>query len=231
MMGPERWNICSLDPPLAARPAACTCCCPRPARCAAGAARRGLRALPGSFLLASHKSLRTLRQPCPNTANVPPRLVNPRPGSKRRQPPAPPAKPTRPSYDATITAADYAPPLDHLVLQLKFSARLPLAPWFARMLRDAVLASPACPCPTCCARCRWGPPLVERGFNQALEIARPLARAGRGPAPALAVRASWTPGPVRRLAARPRGKHPRRLRHRRIRAWWKGATSASSTTS
>src|SRR5689334_3580761 len=35
-----------------------------------------------------------------------------------------------PSYDATIFAVDYAPPLDHLVLQLKFSARLPLAPWF-----------------------------------------------------------------------------------------------------
>ena len=81
-----------------------------------------------------------------------------------------------PSYDATICAADYAPPLDHLVLQLKFSARLQLAPWFAAMLRDAVLARPALPLPDLLCPVPLGPSrLVERGYNQALEIARPLA--------------------------------------------------------
>jgi ComF family protein len=95
-----------------------------------------------------------------------------------------------PAFDATIAAVDYAPPLDHLVLQLKFSARLPLAPWFAHMLRDAVLARPALPlpdllCPVPLGRAR----LVERGFNQALEIARPLAAAlGVTLHPTLAVR-------------------------------------------
>jgi ComF family protein len=83
-----------------------------------------------------------------------------------------------PPFDATIAAVDYAAPLDQLVLQLKFGARLALAPWFARVLRDAVLARPGldlpellCPVPLGHER------LVERGFNQALEIARPLAGA------------------------------------------------------
>jgi ComF family protein len=83
-----------------------------------------------------------------------------------------------PAYDATITAVDYAPPLDHLVLQLKFSARLPLAPWFAELLRDAILARPGLPLPDLLCPVPLGPSrLVERGFNQALEIARPLAGA------------------------------------------------------
>lgn len=81
-----------------------------------------------------------------------------------------------PSYDATVFAVDYTPPLDHLVLQLKFSARLPLAPWFAEMLRDAVLARSTLPLPDMLCPVPLGPSrLVERGFNQALEIARPLS--------------------------------------------------------
>jgi ComF family protein len=95
-----------------------------------------------------------------------------------------------PSFDATITAVDYAPPLDHLVLQLKFGARLPLAPWFAHMLRDAVLARPGLPLPDMLCPVPLGPSrLVERGFNQALEIARPLAGVlGVALHPTLAVR-------------------------------------------
>lgn len=81
-----------------------------------------------------------------------------------------------PSFDATLAAVDYAAPLDALVLGLKFGARLPLAPWFAQQMLDAVLARPGWPlpellCPVPLGRQR----LVERGFNQALEIARPLA--------------------------------------------------------
>jgi ComF family protein len=95
-----------------------------------------------------------------------------------------------PSYDATIAAVDYAAPLDHLVLQLKFSARLPLAPWFAARLRDAVLARPHWPLPDLLCPVPLGPArLVERGYNQALEIARPLAgMLGVALHPALAVR-------------------------------------------
>jgi len=81
-----------------------------------------------------------------------------------------------PAFDATVAAVDYAPPLDHIVLQLKFGARLPLAPWCARMIRDAALARPDCALPDLLCPVPLGPArLVERGYNQALEIARPLA--------------------------------------------------------
>jgi ComF family protein len=97
----------------------------------------------------------------------------------------------RPAFDATVTAVDYASPLDQLVLQLKFAGRLALAPWCARMLRDAVLAHPGLPLPDLLCPVPLGPRrLVERGFNQALEIARPLAAAlGVELQPRLALRA------------------------------------------
>lgn len=86
----------------------------------------------------------------------------------------------RPAFDATIVAADYLPPIDQLVLALKFGNRLALAPLFARMLRDALLhahsqdiALPA----LLCAVPLGAPRLAERGFNQALEIAKPLSHA------------------------------------------------------
>jgi ComF family protein len=83
-----------------------------------------------------------------------------------------------PAYDATIVAADYAAPLDGLVLGLKFGARLPLAPWFAGRLVDAVLAAPGWPLPDLLCPVPLGARrLRERGYNQALEIARPLGRA------------------------------------------------------
>jgi ComF family protein len=99
-----------------------------------------------------------------------------------------------PAFDATVAAADYALPLDQLVLQLKFGARLALAPWFARLLRDASLARPQLALPDVLCPVPLGPQrLVERGFNQALEIARPLARAlGVALQPRLAVRAVET---------------------------------------
>ncbi len=100
----------------------------------------------------------------------------------------------QPAYDATIVAVDYAAPLDQLVLQLKFGGVLALAPWMADTLRDAVLAQAEfmlpnvlCPVPLGAGRLR------ERGFNQALELARPLARAlGIPLRAALAIRALET---------------------------------------
>ncbi len=85
-----------------------------------------------------------------------------------------------PAFDATIVAADYAPPVDQLVLALKFGSRLALAPLFARMLRDALLQEHAqsVALPTQLIAVPLGAQrLAERGFNQALEIARPLSRA------------------------------------------------------
>ncbi len=96
----------------------------------------------------------------------------------------------RPAFDATIAAAHYSAPLDQLVLQLKFGGTLALAPWFGRALARAVAAQPGFDlpsvlCPVPLGRIR----LAERGFNQALEIARPLSKAlGIALRPALAVR-------------------------------------------
>lgn len=99
-----------------------------------------------------------------------------------------------PAYDATIAATDYVAPLDRLVLRLKFAAALPLAAWFGAMLHEAIVADPdfvvpdlLCPVPLGERR------LVTRGFNQALEIARPLARSlGIALHPTLALRVTET---------------------------------------
>ena len=82
-----------------------------------------------------------------------------------------------PSYDATIAAADYAPPLDQLVIALKFGSRLAMAPLFARLMRDALLHRPELPLPDLLMPVPLGSErLRQRGYNQALEIARPLSR-------------------------------------------------------
>lgn len=85
-----------------------------------------------------------------------------------------------PAFDATVAACDYRAPVDRLVLQLKFGGRLALAPWMAGRLREAVLAHgqalrdlPDLLCPVPLGPRR----LVERGYNQALELSRPLSAA------------------------------------------------------
>ncbi|GGY17236.1 ComF family protein [Massilia dura] len=108
----------------------------------------------------------------------------------------------RPAYDATLVAAAYAPPWDRLVLELKFGGQLAHARLFAELLADAVRAlpsalPPAVPpfvAPTLLCPVPLGPGrLAERGFNQALEIARPLGRLlGIAVAPRLAVRVQET---------------------------------------
>ncbi|MGX9699761.1 phosphoribosyltransferase family protein [Janthinobacterium lividum] len=83
----------------------------------------------------------------------------------------------RPAYDATVTAFDYAAPVDQLLLQLKFGARLALAPLLAELLHVAIQQHPDWEAPQLLCPVPLGPArLAERGFNQALEIARPLAR-------------------------------------------------------
>lgn len=87
-------------------------------------------------------------------------------GHCRRNPPA---------YDRILAPFVYSNPLDWLIPRLKFSARLP----HARLLGELLLAHcaqqqalPQCLIPVPLHRAR----LRQRGFNQALEIARPLAR-------------------------------------------------------
>ncbi|HTD06068.1 phosphoribosyltransferase family protein [Undibacterium sp.] len=81
-----------------------------------------------------------------------------------------------PSFDHTVAACNYAAPLDQLVLNLKFGHQLALAPVFSLMLRDAILEQRSIPLPDMLAMVPLGKRrLAERGFNQALEIAKPLA--------------------------------------------------------
>ncbi len=82
-----------------------------------------------------------------------------------------------PAFDATLVAADYAAPVEQLVLALKFGHRLALAPLFARLLRDTLLQARTEALPSLLTAVPLGPQrLAQRGFNQALEIARPLSR-------------------------------------------------------
>ena len=78
-----------------------------------------------------------------------------------------------PHFDATSAAFRYAFPVEHIVQGLKYRHRLPLAGWLADALAPRIgSARVDCilPLPLSAPRMR------ERGFNQAQEIARPLAR-------------------------------------------------------
>lgn len=83
-----------------------------------------------------------------------------------------------PAFDTTVVAADYAAPLDQLVLALKFGGNLALAPLFAQLLHDEWrrTQSNACALPTLLTIVPLSKQrLAERGFNQAQEIAQPLS--------------------------------------------------------
>ena len=99
-----------------------------------------------------------------------------------------------PAVDATLAAADYAPPLDRMVTALKFGRQLPLARPLGELLAarwaGALHGEPLdCLVPVPLAPER----LAQRGFNQSLEMARAMS-ACLGP--------SFAPLPVlpRRLA-------------------------------
>lgn len=80
-----------------------------------------------------------------------------------------------PEFDRAITALDYVAPWSHLIGRLKFQHDTALVTPLARLLTEAVRQRPhpvdlVLPVPLSPSRLR------ERGFNQAVEIARPLAR-------------------------------------------------------
>jgi ComF family protein len=89
-----------------------------------------------------------------------------------------------PFFDRSIIACDYQAPYEHIPLALKFGHQLALAPFCADRLFQVWQTELAakkehktndhpdffCPVPLGSQR------LIERGFNQSLEIARPLAR-------------------------------------------------------
>jgi ComF family protein len=81
-----------------------------------------------------------------------------------------------PAFNDTLAIADYRAPLDTLAVELKFRVRLAAGAEFARHLHaifeDSGLPTPDVIAPVPLSRKR----LVERGYNQAWEIARPLAK-------------------------------------------------------
>jgi len=97
-----------------------------------------------------------------------------------------------PAFDATVAALSYQFPADVLVQALKFRSELALAAFFGQLLEARAAKSErvdfVVPVPLFAQRLR------ERGFNQAIEIARPLARAaGARLAPELCERIRDTP--------------------------------------
>lgn len=79
-----------------------------------------------------------------------------------------------PAFDATRAAFDYAFPVDAMVHALKYRHRLSLAGFVAVELAAAL--GPAAAVDVVLAMPLHPRRLAERGFNQAVEIARPLAR-------------------------------------------------------
>src|SRR5260364_385445 len=119
-----------------------------------------------------------------------------------------------PAFDATLALADYAAPLDTLVAALKFRSKLALAPLFAQQLAtrihppflDSRKSCPDLTLPVPLSSRR----LIARGYNQAWEIARPLARMlGLRAHPALLERIIDTP-PQTSLPAKARRRNMRR---------------------
>ena len=90
-----------------------------------------------------------------------------------------------PHFDATLAAYRYDFPVDKLIQSFKYGHRLALGAYFGReiaALGAALEADFIMPLPLHDERLR------QRGFNQALELARPLARARRLPIDATSCR-------------------------------------------
>lgn len=105
-----------------------------------------------------------------------------------------------PPFSATYALFHYRHPVDRMITRLKFGRRLELAHFLGKMAaRDLVrkIAVPPdllVPVPLHRARLR------ERGFSQALEIARPIARAMNLPIETRAVRRARETLPQARLS-------------------------------
>ena len=82
-----------------------------------------------------------------------------------------------PHFDRTFCALVYSFPVDRLVQSLKYNHRLAVADFLAARMLEAAMPEGdlLMPVPVSALRLR------ERGFNQAVEVARPLARRLRLP--------------------------------------------------
>ncbi|AUN94227.1 ComF family protein [Pseudazoarcus pumilus] len=111
-----------------------------------------------------------------------------------------------PAFDASHALLAYAFPADRLVQALKYRARLGLAAYFSRLAINA-WPPPALDCMV--AVPMHARALRERGFNQAVELARPLARAWALPLLPHALRRIGDGPPQASLAGRARRRNVR----------------------
>ncbi|HVL58561.1 MAG TPA: ComF family protein [Burkholderiaceae bacterium] len=89
-----------------------------------------------------------------------------------------------PPFDATLAAADYAPPLDRVITALKFGRQVGLARCLGGLLLTRWAGAGEEPALDCLIPIPLAPErLAQRGFNQAAEIARSLERQARWRAP------------------------------------------------
>ena len=107
-----------------------------------------------------------------------------------------------PPFDAAVTAFVYAAPVDRAVQNLKYGADFLAARWLGEALagtlrtRAPLLPELLIPVPLHVGRLRW------RGYNQAQEIARTIARrTGLAPGPHLARRVRATEDQIGKTAA------------------------------
>ena len=82
-----------------------------------------------------------------------------------------------PSFDETVVATDYEPPLDQLVHLLKFQFNLEMAPIMGKLIAGAMHEKNLESLPDYLIAVPLGKQrLIERGFNQSLEIAKTFSR-------------------------------------------------------
>lgn len=95
-----------------------------------------------------------------------PETVNGRCGRCQKDPP---------HYDRTFALFDYATPIDKLVQRLKFSSKLVIARTLGELFAEAITSNNV-PVPECIIPVPLHPKrLRKRGFNQAMELVRPVA--------------------------------------------------------
>ena len=115
-----------------------------------------------------------------------------------------------PHFDATLAAYRYDFPLDKLVQSFKYGQRLALGVYFGQQLAalgKRIVADLIIPLPLHPERLR------ARGFNQALEIARPVGKALSLPIDATSCRRMRNTPAQTRLAWRDRAKNVRGAFH------------------
>jgi ComF family protein len=111
-----------------------------------------------------------------------------------------------PGFHRATALADYAPPVDAMVMALKFRARLELAAVFGGLLAQRVAAAGdalVIPVPLAFER------MSERGFNQSLQVARAFCRGSGARLAADAVRRIRHAPPQQTLALGERRRNVR----------------------